>query len=162
MCGIAGIYHKEGLPSDREIIRKMSAAIAHRGPDEEGYHIDRTAHLTARRLSIIDLQAGAQPIYSPDKNLCIVFNGEIYNYRALRDELSSLGYVFQTRTDTEVVLAAYSMWGEACLNRLKVLPVFWMPTKRQEKSSPASLERWAIWRNMVPELGPSCQGRRSK
>lgn len=118
MCGIAGIYNKNGISPDRDIIEKMSLSISHRGPDEEGFYFDNHIHLASRRLSIIDLQAGAQPIYNQDKTLCIVFNGEIYNFKSLREELSALGYSFATRTDTEVVLHAYSKWGEECLNRL--------------------------------------------
>ena len=117
MCGIAGIYNRNGISHERDIITTMSLSIAHRGPDEEGFHFDNFVHLATRRLSIIDLQAGPQPIYNQDKSLCIVFNGEIYNYKALRTELISLGYPFQTKTDTEVVLASYSIWGEQCLER---------------------------------------------
>lgn len=96
----------------------MSLSIAHRGPDEEGYHVDRHAHLASRRLSIIDLQTGSQPIYTGDRTRCIVYNGEIYNFQSLRQELISLGHVFQTRSDTEVILHAYSQWAEECLTRL--------------------------------------------
>ncbi len=118
MCGIAGIYNRNRINQDRSIIEKMSSAISHRGPDEEGFHFDSHAHIASRRLSIIDVGAGPQPVYNRDKTLCIAFNGEIYNYRSLRKELSSLGYCFQTKTDTEVVLAAYSLWGEHFLSRL--------------------------------------------
>ena len=119
MCGIAGIYNKNGLPEDRTIIEKMSLAIEHRGPDEEGFHLDNHVHLASRRLSIIDLSAGEQPIYNKDQSRCIVYNGEIYNYQGLKKELSSRGHVFKTNTDTEVVLLAYEEWGEKCLNRFK-------------------------------------------
>ncbi len=102
----------------------MSAAIAHRGPDAEGIHMDACSHLAARRLSIIDLESGAQPIYTPDKKACIVFNGEIYNYRALRKELEDQGCAFKTKTDTEVVLAAFRTWGKNCLARLKGMFAF--------------------------------------
>ena len=118
MCGIAGIYNRAGLNSARGIIEKMSSLLSHRGPDEEGFHVDSHAHLASRRLSIIDLQAGPQPVYNSSRTVCIIFNGEIYNYLHLRKELSCLGYAFKTKTDTEVILAAYSVWGEQCLNRL--------------------------------------------
>ncbi len=124
MCGIAGIYNRDGIRPDRDIIEKMSAAIAHRGPDAEGFHLDSTVHLACRRLSIIDLDAGPQPIYNHEKTLCIVFNGEIYNYKSLRREITSLGYAFQTQTDTEVILAAYSLWGNKCVSRLKGMFAF--------------------------------------
>jgi len=119
MCGIAGIYNKHGIPEDRTVIERMSLAIEHRGPDEEGFHLDNHVHLASRRLSIIDLSAGEQPIYNKDQSRCIVYNGEIYNYRNLKKELSSRGHVFKTNTDTEVVLLAYEEWGEKCLNRFK-------------------------------------------
>lgn len=119
MCGIAGIYNSSGLPPDRSVIQAMSAAIAHRGPDQEGYHCDRHAHLACRRLSIIDLHSGDQPVYSTDRKLCIVFNGEIYNYRELRHELEGCGHLFHTHSDTEVALEAYREWGAACLNRFR-------------------------------------------
>ncbi|MEI6126453.1 MAG: asparagine synthase (glutamine-hydrolyzing) [Pseudomonadota bacterium] len=118
MCGIAGIYNKNGLSPERSAIEKMSRAIAHRGPDEEGYHVDRQVHLASRRLSIIDLHTGGQPVYTRDRARCIVYNGEIYNFKALRSELAALGHVFQTSSDTEVILHAYSQWGEECLSRL--------------------------------------------
>lgn len=118
MCGIAGIYNKDGINPDRVIIEKMSRSIAHRGPDEEGYHLDDTVQLASRRLSIIDLQTGSQPIYSEDKTRCIIFNGEIYNYQALRQQLIARGFTFRTRSDTEVILQAYAAWGEECLTRL--------------------------------------------
>ena len=119
MCGIAGIYNKHGMPEDRAVIERMSLAIEHRGPDEEGFHLDNHVHLASRRLSIIDLSAGEQPIYNKDHSRCIVYNGEIYNYQSLKKELSSRGHVFKTNTDTEVVLLAYEEWGEKCLNRFK-------------------------------------------
>ena len=119
MCGIAGIYNRSRLNPDRDIIKRMSASITHRGPDSEGFHFDSHAHLACRRLSIIDLELGTQPIYNRDRSLCIVFNGEIYNYLELQKELSGMGYEFKTGTDTEVVLAAYSFWRHECLSRLK-------------------------------------------
>ena len=124
MCGIVGIYNSKRLNTDRGIIRRMSSVISHRGPDEEGFHLDDNVHLGCRRLSIIDLMSGTQPIYNHSKSLCIVFNGEIYNYRQLRDELLHMGYVFKTQTDTEVVLAAYSFWREGCLARFKGMFAF--------------------------------------
>jgi asparagine synthase (glutamine-hydrolysing) len=132
MCGIAGMYNPRGLDPDPRLIRAMSAAIAHRGPDAEGFHVDAVAHLAARRLSIIDLAGGDQPIYTPDRRMCIVYNGELYNYRLLRRELAAGGYPFQTQTDTEVVLAAYAAWGPRCLERFKGMFAFgiWESAKR--------------------------------
>jgi asparagine synthase (glutamine-hydrolysing) len=119
MCGIVGILEQ----SDREPIRqnelrRMLAAIRHRGPDEFGLYLDRHVGLGSARLSIIDLSAGQQPISTGDKNLWIVFNGEIFNYLELREELESLGHRFRTQSDTEVLLHAYEEFGPQCLERL--------------------------------------------
>jgi len=100
------------MPGDRDIIEKISLAIEHRGSDEVGFHRDDHVHLASRRLSIIDLSAGEQPIYNKDNSRCIVYNGEIYNYRDFRKELLSRRHVFKTKTDTEVVLLAYEEKGE--------------------------------------------------
>lgn len=133
MCGIAGIYNKLGLAPDRSIVKSMSDAIAHRGPDAEGFHIGAFAHLASRRLSIIDLGAGSQPVYNRSKTCCIVFNGEIYNFEPLRKELEARGHTFHTRTDTEVVLNAYCEWGEECLKRFKGMFAFaiWDSIKKE-------------------------------
>jgi asparagine synthase (glutamine-hydrolysing) len=133
MCGIAGIYNKNEIALDHGIIKAMSDALAHRGPDAEGFHFDRHVHLASRRLSIIDLDAGSQPVYNNAKTCCIVFNGEIYNHASLRDELASLGHTFRTRTDTEVVVNAYCEWGEQCLSRFKGMFAFaiWDSIKKE-------------------------------
>jgi asparagine synthase (glutamine-hydrolysing) len=124
MCGIAGIYHKSGINADKGIIQAMTAALVHRGPDEEGFHYDGNVHLGSRRLSIIDLSAGSQPVYNHDGSKCIIFNGEVYNFLAIRQELIALGYNFQTHTDTEVILQAYGAWGEKCLDRFNGMFAF--------------------------------------
>ena len=133
MCGIAGIYNPNGVTTDPAVIRRMSRAIAHRGPDDAGYHLDVHAHLASRRLSIIDLDAGAQPIYSQDNNHAIVYNGEVYNFVALRQELRDRGFHFETHTDTEVILQAYRAWGPDCLQRFQGMFAFCiLDVRRQE------------------------------
>ncbi|MGH6635656.1 MAG: asparagine synthase (glutamine-hydrolyzing) [Gammaproteobacteria bacterium] len=121
MCGIAGIVPR--LATDPEslnkIVRRMTASLVHRGPDDEGFFIEPSIALGMRRLSIIDIAGSRQPINSADGNLAIVFNGEIYNYRGLRDELTKAGRSFQTSGDTEVVLQAYSVWGEDGIRKLE-------------------------------------------
>ncbi|HWY31427.1 MAG TPA: asparagine synthase (glutamine-hydrolyzing) [Candidatus Acidoferrum sp.] len=119
MCGIVGILE----PGAREAIqqkelRQMLAAIRHRGPDEFGLYLDRRVGLGSARLSIIDLSTGQQPIANEDEKLWIVFNGEIFNYLELRQELEDLGHRFRTQSDTEVLLHAYEEFGAQCLNRL--------------------------------------------
>ncbi len=117
MCGIAGMFHPEALKEPRSILPAMADAIVHRGPDAAGFHVDTRAALASRRLRIIDLSGGDQPIYSEDRRAVIVYNGEVYNHRSIRRELEAFGHRFFTGTDTEVVLAAYRQWGGACLHR---------------------------------------------
>jgi len=124
MCGIAGIFNKRGLLTDRDVVRKMSRAIIHRGPDEEGYHFDTHVHLASRRLSVIDLKSGAQPIYNEDKTLAIIYNGEVYNFREIKEALMKKGHSFFSATDTEVILHAYMEWGEESLTRFRGMFAF--------------------------------------
>lgn len=112
MCGIAGYLNRNGSPADGKVVAAMRDAIAHRGPDGKGLHIDGPLGLGHRRLSIIDLRAVAsQPMHSPDGRWTIAFNGEIYNFRELRRELEREGWVFRTRSDTEVLIAGAAIWG---------------------------------------------------
>ncbi len=105
MCGIAGILHfDEERPVSRVILGNMTEVLAHRGPDGEGYYVDKNVGLGHRRLAIIDLSTGAQPMISDDRAVAIVFNGEIYNYVELREELKALGHHFNSTSDTEVIL----------------------------------------------------------
>jgi asparagine synthase (glutamine-hydrolysing) len=117
MCGISGIInHNKQLVKEHDI-RLMMQAIKHRGPDDEGLYIDKNVGLGFVRLSILDLsEAGHQPMFSHDGNLVIIFNGEVYNYIEIREELKN-DFEFKTGTDTEVILAAYQKWGEKCLNK---------------------------------------------
>jgi asparagine synthase (glutamine-hydrolysing) len=115
MCGIAGIFYFDKQQRvDAGRLKRMSDVIAHRGPDGEGFYINGRVGLAHRRLSIIDLSTGAQPMYSDDGNIVIVFNGEIYNYVELQQELESLGHQFKTRSDTEVIIRSYQQWGVDC------------------------------------------------
>lgn len=112
MCGIAGIWGKGN-------IKKMIDALVHRGPDEEGIFEspDAPVKLGIRRLKVIDLLTGSQPIFNEDRTICIVYNGEVFNFKTLRKELEELGHVFYTQTDTEVIVHAYEQWGTDCLQR---------------------------------------------
>lgn len=129
MCGIAGIAGRE----DAALLRAMTDALAHRGPDDQGAHLADGVSLGHRRLSIIDLAAGRQPMSTRDGALTIVFNGEIYNFRELRRDLEAAGRVFDTRSDTEVILAAWAEWGEKALERLEGMFAFalWDRTARR-------------------------------
>lgn len=116
MCGIAGMLKLNGSQADRGQLDRMIATLHHRGPDASGIHISGAAGLAHARLSIIDLKSGGQPMSSVDGRLWITFNGEIFNYIELRDELLKKGHSFATRSDTEVILNAYREYGEDCVN----------------------------------------------
>ena len=122
MCGIAGIVTKE--QHKRETAERMSERIAHRGPDGAGMYVDEDIALAHRRLSIIDLEGGAQPMYNEDGSLVVVFNGEIYNYRELREELLTAGHVFGTNSDTEVLLHGFEEWGDELPSKLRGMFAF--------------------------------------
>ncbi len=134
MCGIIGIYNLDGRPVSPVLLREMTDAISHRGPDGEGFYIDSFIGLGHRRLSIIDLSAsGHQPMISQDNMLAITFNGEIYNFHELRRELESLGRSFVSNSDTEVLLQAYQQWGSDCLNRLNGMFAFAIWDKNKQE-----------------------------
>ena len=127
MCGIAGIIRLDGSPlppSATRALKAMTDSMISRGPDGEGFWRQGPAALGHRRLSIIDLAGGSQPMASADGTLCVVHNGEIYNFRELRRELEGRGARFRTESDTEVVLAAYAAWGPACLDRFEGMFAF--------------------------------------
>jgi len=124
MCGITGIINKDGTPVDEALLRAMNDRIAHRGPDADGFYVDGAVGLGHRRLSILDLsERGRQPMVRRDR-YWITYNGEVYNYLELRDELEALGHRFSSGTDTEVILAAYEEWGEECLARFNGMWAF--------------------------------------
>lgn len=125
MCGIVGIFNLNGEPVSPVILRNMTDAVAHRGPDGEGFYTDSFVGLGHRRLAIIDLSpAGHQPMMTTDGQYIVSFNGEIYNFQELRLELETLGYKFRSRTDSEVLLYAYAAWGEKALDRFNGMFAF--------------------------------------
>src|SRR4051812_31060601 len=118
MCGLGGELRLDGAPPDVEAVARMSGSLRVRGPDGSGAWHEGPLALLHHRLRIIDLSdAGAQPMVDPELGLAVVFNGCIYNYRELRDELTGLGYSFRSTSDTEVILKAYHRWGTACVER---------------------------------------------
>jgi asparagine synthase (glutamine-hydrolysing) len=131
MCGICGIFDRSGRPVDADALARMSASIRHRGPDGTGSLLDQEIGLGHRRLSIIDLEGGAQPLASGDEMLQVVFNGEIYNFVELRHELRALGHVFRTQSDTEVIIHAYQEWGADCVNRFNGMFAFALADRRR-------------------------------
>jgi len=118
MCGICGVVGTTDGKSSEFIVRQMMGRMSHRGPDDEGIFLDKAVALGMRRLSIIDLGGGSQPIFNEDRSLAVVFNGEIYNFHELRQTLESLGHCFRTASDTEVIVHAYEEWGEDCVGHL--------------------------------------------
>src|ERR1700760_1640972 len=118
MCGIAG-YVSGAAPADQQIVQRMCDQIIHRGPDEEGYYADRYCAIGMRRLSIIDLNTGHQPISNEDGSVWVVFNGEIYNYQELRQDLISRGHRFVTNSDTETLVHLYEEYGEQGVAKLR-------------------------------------------
>lgn len=135
MCGIAGIValNATAPPPSRAALLRMTGALAHRGPDENGLYRDERAGLAHARLSIIDPGSGQQPLADEARTTWIVFNGEIFNYIELRERLTTLGYRFRTRSDTEVIVQAYRAWGEAAFERLKGqwAVAIWEPAARR-------------------------------
>ncbi len=120
MCGISGIFDfREARPIDEQALRAMNDVQRHRGPDDEGFHIEPGIGLGHRRLSIIDLSTGHQPIYNEDDSVAVVYNGEIYNFMELRRELEGHGHRFRTRTDTEVIAHGWEQWGRECVRRFR-------------------------------------------
>jgi asparagine synthase (glutamine-hydrolysing) len=125
VCGIAGIVNLNGEPVSPVLLRGMTDALAHRGPDGEGVYTDGAVGLGHRRLAIIDLtSAGHQPMITPDGRYAVTYNGEIYNFQELRAELQALGHPFRSRTDTEVLLQAYIRWGRDCVSRFNGMFAF--------------------------------------
>lgn len=123
MCGFVGIYSKNLI--DKNIIKEMSDMISHRGPDSEGYYFDNEISFGFRRLSIIDLEHGSQPLLNQSEDVAIIFNGEIYNYQEIRSDLLEKGFKFKTSTDTEVILNGYLAYGEeGILQRLRGMFAF--------------------------------------
>jgi asparagine synthase (glutamine-hydrolysing) len=125
MCGIVGVWDSRGKRVMNEtVLVRMNESQHHRGPDETGTHLAPGVALGHKRLSIIDLKTGQQPLFNEDRSVVIVFNGEIYNYLELIPELTALGHVFRTRSDTEVIVHAWEQWGEACVDRLRGMFAF--------------------------------------
>jgi asparagine synthase (glutamine-hydrolysing) len=120
MCGISGVVYTDPAHRvDRELFRRLTETLAHRGPDADGFLFGSGVALGHRRLSIIDLSTGDQPIYNEDRTKAVVFNGEIYNFRVLRADLEQRGHRFVTASDTEVIVHAWEEYGEHFLTRLR-------------------------------------------
>jgi asparagine synthase (glutamine-hydrolysing) len=134
MCGICGVFlHDNGFEMDVSILKRMCDTITHRGPDDEGFYCNEQVFLGNRRLSIIDLEYGHQPMTNEDQSIWLVFNGEIYNYPEIRNRLIQKGHVIRTNSDTEVIIHAYEEYGEACAAELNGMYAFalWDNNRKQ-------------------------------
>lgn len=124
MCGITGLFHPDLAPIDGAVLRAMTGALSHRGPDGDGFHIEPGIGLGHRRLAIIDPRGGEQPMFNEDGSVAIVFNGMIYNYQELMPQLQAAGHVFRTVCDTETIIHAWEEWGADCLDHLNGMFAF--------------------------------------
>ncbi len=133
MCGISGLFDTRTQRSfDPALITRINNIQSHRGPDESGLHLEPGVAFGHRRLSVIDVSTGQQPLFNEDHSVVVVFNGEIYNYQALVPELKALGHTFRTRSDTEVILHAWESWGEACVQRFRGMFSFALWDRNQQ------------------------------
>jgi asparagine synthase (glutamine-hydrolysing) len=133
MCGISGWFDSRGKrPAASALVRRMNDRIGHRGPDGDGFHFADGIGFGHRRLAIIDLAGGHQPMFNEDRRICVTFNGEIYNFKALRTELLARGHRFATNSDTEVIVHGWEEWGEGCLDRLRGMFAFALWDERTE------------------------------
>ena len=133
MCGITGIFStREPRAIEPAVLQRMNQSQLHRGPDEGSLHLEAGVGLGHRRLSIIDLATGQQPMFNEDGAVGVVFNGEIYNYADLITELQALGHVFRTRSDTEVIVHAWEAWGAACVQRFRGMFAFALHDRHQQ------------------------------
>ena len=139
MCGIAGIVNRRGPKTDAELLRRMIGMVVHRGPDDTGYFRDDIVGLAHARLSIIDLEGGGQPMSNEDGTIWITFNGEIFNYVELREDLVRKGHRFSTRSDTEAILHLFEEMGERCGPRF-------LPRRYSggSENSPRGTRSWSI------------------
>jgi asparagine synthase (glutamine-hydrolysing) len=132
MCGIVGFVSSNKNSINRELLESMNQAIFHRGPDEDGFFVSENAALAMRRLAIIDLAGGQQPIFNSDKTKAIIFNGEIYNFQSLREDLEKRGHQFYTHSDTEVIIHLYDEYGVDCVRHLRGMFVFAIWDEREK------------------------------
>jgi asparagine synthase (glutamine-hydrolysing) len=132
MCGIVGIINKKNIEVDSSLLESMTDAIAHRGPTGRGTHFFKNIGIGNRRLAIIDIEGGKQPLCNEDNSIWITYNGELYNYRSIRHELESLGHQFLTNSDTETIVHSYEEWGSDCVEKFRGMFAFAILDEKQE------------------------------
>ena len=161
MCGICGIVNSDpGQPVDKAILTGMNESMHHRGPDEQGFYLNGPLGLGHRRLSIIDLATGQQPLANEDESLWLVFNGEIYNFPELRSQLRQKGHIFRTRSDAEVILHAYEEYGAQCVPYFNGMFAFaiWDQPQRPAFSGPGSSRNQTSLLRLPAGMFPFCFG----
>src|SRR5262245_21744930 len=132
MCGIAGLFSLHGKPVLEDEVQSMCDAMVHRGPNDDGYYTAPGIGLGMRRLSIIDIDGGHQPVRNEDGSVWVVFNGEIYNFKTLRCSLERQGHRFYSETDTEVIVHLYEQYGESCVDKLRGMFAFALWDERRK------------------------------
>src|SRR5579864_7206884 len=134
MCGICGIFHRDRARRvERDTLAEMNQRIVHRGPDDDGFFVEANVGLAMRRLSIIDIQTGHQPISNEEENLWIVYNGELYNHQDLRKDLEARGHRYRTRSDTETIVHLFEEYGRDCVKYLRGMYAFAIWDRRQRQ-----------------------------
>ena len=141
MCGIVGFIDKNNVREKNKILKDMAAKIYHRGPNSSGFYSDKEVGLGFRRLSIIDLEGGTQPIFNENKDKVIIFNGEIYNFQELRKDLEKKGHKFTTKSDTETIIHGYEEYGDKIVNKLRGMFAFVIWDIKNQKLSINSEEK---------------------
>ena len=133
MCGIAGFLNTDGSPADERLVRRMTDVIAHRGPDGSGHYVRGEVALGHRRLSIIDLATGGQPMSNENDTVWVTYNGEIFNHADIRPELEAAGHRYKSHCDTETIIHAYEQWGDQSVTRYRGMFAYaiWDQSKRQ-------------------------------
>ena len=134
MCGICGFVSNHELDQDRSsLLNALNQTLDHRGPDSDGFYINGDVGMGMRRLAIIDIASGDQPIFNEDKSIAIVYNGEIYNFQELRGQLERYDHIFSTNSDTEVIIHAYEQWGDECLLKFNGMFAFSLWDDKQKR-----------------------------
>lgn len=151
MCGIVGLFDIRGKSEiDRQLLEKMNQTQVHRGPDEGEIYVEPGVGLGHRRLSIMDVASGQQPLFNEDGSVVVIFNGEIYNYRTLAKQLIEAGHQFKTHCDTEVIVHAWEEWGERCVDHFRGMFAFGVWDRNQEVLSSWRVIEWVSSRCIMP------------
>ena len=163
MCGICGVMNfSRGNHVDRLALEAMNQRIVHRGPDDDGFYLSENVGLAMRRLSIIDVRAGHQPVTNEDSTVWLVYNGEIYNHQELRNRLETLGHHFQSRSDTETIVHLYEQYGRDCVKHLRGMFAFALWERAGAACSSPEIDLGSSLSTIRSPLKDSCSGPKSR